>query len=213
MRCLCISSVRGGRERRRKEKRDKEGWQKRTRQKRKGGNETETCLQLCDCRGGNPPPKNKSTQAKKAHLNKYVRTISAGFLTHVTGNLSRQKFIRIFRKCLCKRGVSWYPWIWVRGPCISSAVVQETLLVKQKSPTARPSVLATLSQGQKTMEKQGEYCFSKPLAFELKRLILYSNSRFYGQGLLSSEGREWGVGSVVVGFGVLEAPQFSVQRS
>ena len=28
-----------------------------------------------------------------------------------------------------------------------------------------------------------------------------------------SEGREWGVGSVVVEFGVLGAPRFSVQRS
>ena len=30
--------------------------------------------------------------------------------------------------------------------------------------------------------------------------------------LVIPEGREWGVGSVVVGFGVFGAPQFSVQR-
>ena len=35
--------------------------------------------------------------------------------------------------------------------------------------------------------------------------------RAYFRGL--SEGREWGVGSVVVGFGVFGAPRFSAQRS
>ena len=39
--------------------------------------------------------------------------------------------------------------------------------------------------------------------------------RFEGvpSGLTKSEGREWGVRSVVVGFGVFGAPRFSVQRS
>ena len=48
---------------------------------------------------------------------------------------------------------------------------------------------------------------------EKRQRIFWNNSRGYRSLPSKSEGREWGVGSVVVEFGVFGAPRFSVQRS
>ena len=58
----------------------------------------------------------KSTQNKKVHLNEFIWTISAGFLTRVTGK--QGKFARTFRKSSCERGVFlvFRDFGWVSGP-------------------------------------------------------------------------------------------------